>query len=786
MEKGGIGLREYKRELELAGLTGQLQSILSIPAGEIKTLCYRTPRDLFEYVVNAKGSQPIINQYNEAKRNYEEALQEQLDSKQELRNQKDLLNVLTKDLEDYEKYVETKKQRDQLLIELTQGRYNIMKSKNEAVRIQKENAEKKLEEALHNIPHLSRDIQEKEGLFIILKNRHDQLGNKIRIVSQDLGAARNRKEEAQKNIDKILTLRPKDSRLEAIDVSDLAEEAGVLENQGNWHLTEAERLQRETLEMQDRAQRLNKGIREEQIPENLTCDFLDAYLIATNIEPDPKWRKAVEAVLREHRSGIITPGATKEQLIDASSKAPGRPVYSEESQRQVTGVGLLAHIQINGPIPETVLHLLESTYPIEPGAEPAGDLCVTLDGTIYCHGWALTPSDLHPVLGVEALHYQAEYLSELSLKVIEKAEEERKTAAMLHTQANEKRELVKEAIKVQQWHERQEDLVEAKYEFENATKEAAKLDGEERELSTAWEPIRSDFLNKSIELDKLRNELSNQEELIEDLNLRLPVFNKEIEQLEQSLKDFTRREDVNESWFESENLDRARPINEVQPEYQSSKNTVERMESSEAHCTNPDIRIEYQVKEQEISEFQKNLDERETVVKNALEELERVRDQYNQVVLRVVTDYQHRVQEIARNGGVKVVARRENINEESLDNAELYIEVGFDGKPPAPMNSGHLSGGQKTVTSIILLLALTDPGDEDGFFLIDEPYADLDFTNVVRVNQFLRCTGSQYVISVATKTDVEYYEGADMQLALQKANVNDKFAPTPTLMERKS
>lgn len=85
---------------------------------------------------------------------------------------------------------------------------------------------------------------------------------------------------------------------------------------------------------------------------------------------------------------------------------------------------------------------------------------------------------------------------------------------------------------------------------------------------------------------------------------------------------------------------------------------------------------------------------------------------------------------------------------------EVRVRVGE--KSAVHYDSEDLSGGQKAALSILMAMtAVSLESDSAGFFLVDEPFSASDVHKVNELGDFLGQTGAQYLVSMPTSSDLE-------------------------------
>ncbi len=67
----------------------------------------------------------------------------------------------------------------------------------------------------------------------------------------------------------------------------------------------------------------------------------------------------------------------------------------------------------------------------------------------------------------------------------------------------------------------------------------------------------------------------------------------------------------------------------------------------------------------------------------------------------------------------------------------------------------------------------------DTFFIVDEPFAHLSLDRVDDVGNFLRRSGSQFLITVPTTLDRCQLDPASLLIVLGKKRADSVYAPSP-------
>ena len=137
---------------------------------------------------------------------------------------------------------------------------------------------------------------------------------------------------------------------------------------------------------------------------------------------------------------------------------------------------------------------------------------------------------------------------------------------------------------------------------------------------------------------------------------------------------------------------------------------------------------------------------------------------------------------------MEVEVRRPKLTDDDavLREAGLDVRLGFDGKRPIPISDPKLSGGQKVLASLLLLVALTYEGEQEGggFFILDEPFAHLSVERIDHVARFISQTRSQFLLTTPTTHNFAVFSAAKLLLTLRKKKPEMDAAPPPLYVRR--
>ncbi|UXY16099.1 AAA family ATPase [Chitiniphilus purpureus] len=145
-----------------------------------------------------------------------------------------------------------------------------------------------------------------------------------------------------------------------------------------------------------------------------------------------------------------------------------------------------------------------------------------------------------------------------------------------------------------------------------------------------------------------------------------------------------------------------------------------------------------------------------------------------------VRAYGRNVKRLGELAGIEVELELPQLDNDDLTLAQagLSARFNFDQKGMMGLNDGEASGGQQVMKSLILLIGLMmDESNPTGFVFIDEPFAHLDIFNIDRVGAFLKATQAQYLITTPLTHNTNVYGPSELTLTTRKKQPGQTWAP---------
>lgn len=165
------------------------------------------------------------------------------------------------------------------------------------------------------------------------------------------------------------------------------------------------------------------------------------------------------------------------------------------------------------------------------------------------------------------------------------------------------------------------------------------------------------------------------------------------------------------------------------------------------------------------------------------------RGAYLNVLRATLKQYAKNLRHLAELAGIGVDLDLPELANDDLSVAQagLVVRFEFDQKGWIGLDDGEASGGQQVMKSLLLLVALmrdeTRPG---GFVFIDEPFAHLDIFNIDKVGAFLKSTRAQYVLTTPVTHNVNVFQPSELTLVTSKRRPGSPWAQPVAVLRRRT
>ncbi|MBT9556955.1 MAG: AAA family ATPase [Myxococcales bacterium] len=792
-EARGMGPDEYSAELTAAGLPRTLLKVLALEQGETHAMVRRTPVQLLEYVLEMQGDKAVLDAYEVARQNYALSRQEHEAQELKAREAERALELTARDAQSYQEFQALSDEiTDIELRRLPAARWHELQKQlrqlddesrraQEAVsRFEDENADR-----IAKVDRFERDIQRLQGAVETKKGeRRGRL--------EDKESVDGRSKEVRIELKRLEALK---QRAEAAPEGDVEALEGVVraamlaEADAERRLSDA-REERKKLETE--VQGLGRGEKVRlprfvvEMKESLRSAGIVSALVLETIEvAQPKWQKAVESVLGRDRFTVLVEAkdALEARKLAAKQRYPAYVAALEGAiQVSVPPKSALSAVKLlDARIPGWVKDRLAETRLVD-SVKEGYDL--SKEGpTIDADGYRQDARG-GVYVGVEDLYCGAaageatkrRHLERLTaLDAVETAAEDARRAAALRA-ATARQQI--EAISARAlWAEREHELP--------ALLEQDKLLSEEKRLKSQaimdvlaeTESLTKELASRESELSRLKLDGAVGEEerrrraiRAHEVAARRSAVARETEELGASVGPELRSEAAGE-------------LLESPAELRGRVNALKQQMEQYDGCKDPGVLMVLGRQRAHHEEQLSLLTKRESELHSGEEELRRARASYIRVADATISRYARALKELSGRAGMEVDVRRPKLtdDDDALKEAGLDVRLGFDGKRPIPISDPKLSGGQKVLASLLLLVALTYEGDQEGggFFILDEPFAHLSVERIDHVARFIGQTRSQFLLTTPTTHNFAVFNAAKLLLTLRKKKPEMAAAPPP-------
>jgi chromosome segregation ATPase len=794
----GMGPEEYANELRAAGLPRTLLKILALEQGETHALCRRSPAQLLEYVLEMQGDKAVLDMYDVARENYAASRSEHSAQEERSREAERQLELTARDAQSFEDYRAI--QQEIIDIEtrrLPASRWHRLQYLGSQVgaelSVAKETVaqfDTKHADRIARIDQLERDVDQLEKAVVakktervtLLKEKEgvDGRSRELRVRLKQLRTLQKAAEAAPEGDIEALQATVRSAMLAEADaerrVSAAREERQQLQAEQSG-LGEGKRVR-----LPSHVRDIRQVLRSSGIEHALLCEVIDIKA--------PKWQKAVESVLGRDRFTVLVESKDALKARELASKSRysayvatlETAVHMEAPQKSALAVVELAEPRIPMWIKRRLadVTLVDS---IKAGFSRTKDgPTITSDGyrqderggvyvgvdELYCGGNAQKA----------AVGRISEKLS--ALKDVENdAEDARRSAVRRRAVAQSDLDAM---AAVTRWEEVKAELPQLVQDDESASSEKAKRASQIMDVLSESEELTRELAERRAELRQLKLDNSTVDEVkrshlvkLHELTNRLRGYEKEAEELLPDVAEELRTEAAG-TLIESaaELRGRLAVLREHETNYEGIRDEgiLEVLERQRSH----------------LDEQLSLLKRREVELKNGEQELGRARTSYVRVADATIGRYSLALHDLAAKAGMDVDVRRPRLSndDEVIRKAGLDVRLGFDGKRPIMISDPKLSGGQKVLASILLLVALTYEGENEGggFFILDEPFAHLSVERIEDVTRFIGQTRSQFLLTTPTTHNFAVFNAARMLLTLRKKKPEMEAAPAPMYVRR--
>lgn len=787
-----LGVNEYKRRLEQAGLTPAIAEVLALEQGDTDKLCEYSPKALLDLVFQVFGDKQVLDNYTEAKLRLKEA-------EGELGKMSGQLSQLGHDVEALRaranRYLEWQALRndtDHLANVIVPGlRYTEQWASLAGYINQFRGARKALRQKQDELDVIDVAFRAAEAAQMAALEQERAARTEYDAVFAQFQAARDAARDTEKLLKDAERLRVLAEQEHGADAVALNDRLAVLK-QDESALRQWLRDAKEERQQLSEAQfTLQSGQQPNPVFVNQMRAALDEagihhQLLTEIIEVrDSSWQEAVEALLAPFRHIVLLAKAgdkARAWEIGQCLKYRHFIVPEREVVPKATPGSVLEIVEFKTDAPGWLISLLNRTQrvkSVEAGSKLDSDW-ITREGF---HKERRGGRDISVKAGDYAFGEAARKsrLSEVSRRLRELNEEILGKEAQLVELARDISTLQQQLMGMQavvQLAARQEEFAAAAERFPEEERRAQETGAALAAAQAAWEEARNRREEGRVAFEKSKDQRARLDAQVSQQIEQLSRQREEQSRMIRNLREI-KRGLPNE--FSDPQAFRA-----LRDEYGSVREVQHLIERQTAQLESGDWETDpviLQRRDKLIADYaalERDTHSHQLEVDRTGELTDDARSAYINKLKATVRAYGRNLKHLGELAGIAVEVDMPHLENDDmvLAQAGLTARFDFDQKGMMGMNDGEASGGQQVMKSLILLIGLMmDETNPSGFVFIDEPFAHLDIFNIDRVGAFLKATQAQYLITTPLTHNTNVYAPSELTLTTRKKRPGETWAP---------
>ena len=796
-----LGVEAFMSKMQKVGFSDAYLKILGQPQGQIWSLLSQKPHELLTSLLDITGDQMILEKLKNAIDKVAKAKAEQQQIALEVATSKINHTNLEREkesLDNYKTWVE-EKAKNQVMSKLATlngftrtrtscisgiGQYtkNIKGLEDELIdqrRLKTDTLKKKVE-----LEKQRKEALEQRGKA---DRQRVEIAEQVNHLKIDIGVL----EQQLKEVEGLPKGTEGELKGKAAEIQGHLNEANSelngLKVQLNDLKAELEVLKANQTYYPDKVRMARRELERQGIPYRQVSDVIEII--------DPTWSAAIEAYLGPNRFAFIIDAQNRDELLRAKRilrhmKYP----YWCAKPKPVSLVADKDSVLAKISIPEDILGYFSNLNRIKRvSTEDEAERYADERGmeSLAADGYHTYSDSRSRVLGIDRAQYCGQNTREQRKKTVESTilslqprisglEQETQTlSSSLQTYLR--------AIQLLPFRENNPPKIALlKEQLDKLTQLSAIAQHQYEEADLQWQAIHAEQLEVQKEettytesIQQKENELDRQKVLKTTTEETLKKNHEDIEQLQRQLSpaDMELLSSVQyEARIYDDNVKRLdRQISYFKNDEASVK-LLDKMETIERLVQNSAKRLA--LSEQNMVARQKEIEKAERVYQTCLED-------YRQHIKHIFAVLDQRLQQKASEYGIRTTLRSRLKEDGEVTKDEVELKVAFDDKALASYQTGDLSGGQKTVVSILLIMAAVQAsaeinGQQSGnidFLIFDEPAASLDSHWFEEVGRFFQKSGLQIILTAPEdeKLRNSWWVNQGIFTALKKSG--ERYAP---------
>lgn len=756
---------QYSKALVEAGISRGVLEVIALEAHQTSFFGGLKPHQVFDKVMLTLGNQQILTNYREARKKYERADRiavDWLNKASADRADLGLLKLEVEKREEWEKLGERIKEGHALL-DASKLQEKLEKKEKLGPERKRYRTTVATEEDQKTL--LEDDLRKKKETLSTAEGQSEEIHKIEKRATEEWGNCIAKESSAKEQLTRLKNVEAEVRLIPEADLDILERNLVVAIDHVAEIRIEMRELQKKTGETIEKIKDLkaNKPVYPETVNrtlESLKEAGVKSRLLAPLVEPDPKVASALEAALGDARYAILVDkkDGAKTRDIAKKLKFPG-PVY-------------------DGPVENTPRK--SGPFTLSPGTPEwleswSRETELRADGSWEDHrGTWLAPANGR-VLGGESLRFALKEAEQtlVDLEAVVKKVSLDERAAFQKRQAlqnqvdreNHRRQLLDQLKKLPEvesaFKNAFHDLEQAKSDLDKARSRLEEARTETNDANIAYLKIRQEF-------DTLIDQMEGDRKHLAKLEAEIQTMDLEIKQAEHHI-----RPDLLEKAKEGALSSPLRLQADIDEDGRKRTNMGE--------PPPPEVKDQFKRKSENAEESESEAKKRRVEATQSFEELGKCRGMYIEDVNATLTFYAQRLQNLGMLGSIEVKTRIPHIidNDQAIDDAEIEIELGFDGKTPTLLGSSSFSEGQGNINGLLLIMSMADVKGP-GFFILDEPFGSLDPSRVGDVGRFMKTTKAQFILALPSTYETERFDATTQLIVTYKKGAG-QTAPFPSV-----
>jgi chromosome segregation ATPase len=799
-EKDWLGIENWRKRLEGAGLSRAIARVLALEQGQTDRLCEYSPKELLRLVFDVFGDQEVLDRYEEARRHQKEVAEEMEMAKRELGHGETPRAQLEARVNLYRQYQNKLREKERLWTEVipalvwSEERLDVASKLRELHRQRVHHAATLRQQATDRARLLQLSRQKEEAKTEALQLGEAKAGAQAAL--QEASANERPVELLVKHANELLELAKVEGDAEQLTARLQTLQAEKSRLDGRWHevKSDRDRAQASLDQLQGQRQapppedvsRFLRVLRQADIAHHVLADVIEI--------ADPQWRDAAEGVLRSSRWVVVLKDAGDEvkamELAERERYRHYVVAQAAEAPKTPDPASLLAVLRFADTAPTWLLRQLEQIRRV---ANPA-------EGTKRGGEWITPKAFWRDSRGGRSVwidpsqHQFGAAAVAARRESIEKrlADLDKQLGQVAKDQSTNTRQL-KAAEDAAKGVSAASELVRRSDEFEQARQQLPHLIQARKSAAQRWQTLDAEHGAANMRESALDADYKRVQNALEESERNARRYVGEWEDKRAALRQrssesATAKKKFPARWLRTEALEALRKTYQNATQARLRGEAVEKDLTEGTWETDPTVEEKQTLMAATVEGQKQVLQQREASNNSASIAVSNARERYIDVLRSTVRRYRKNIVELGQLAGVEVSADLPHLDNDDtvLRQAELKVNFNFDGKGQIGLNDGEASGGQQVIKSLILLVGLLkDEETPGGFVFIDEPFAHLDVRNIQLVGHFLKSTRAQYVLTTPITHNVEVFEPADVTLVTSKKPAGARWAPPIGVLKRR-